>query len=229
MKAILLCLFACLFACLGATAFSEENRVVKFHEMPSEKFWKLDAVKEDLEFDHLDLALLDAAVFHETNRRRIENDLPSLKFKAILREAARIQVRAMIKLEKVSHLHPDPEKKTMRDRFDFLGIETRRMAENVAMTFGIRYKSGEKFYTRKKDGRTVFSIEPNGPPIPPHTYKSFAEHLLDEWMASPGHRKNILTPGLKCLGVSSLHDRSGLGMDSFYSAQEFSGKITGPD
>jgi len=193
--------------------------------MPSGEFWKLDALDEEFDFEHLDLALLDAAVFHETNRRRIENDLTALTFKPVLREAARIQSRGMIRQEKVSHRHPDPAKKTVRDRFDFLGIETRLLAENVAMVFGIRYKSGDKFYTRKQDGRTVFSVEPDGPPIPPHTYASFAKHLLDEWMASPGHRKNILLPGAICLGVSSLHDRSSLGMDTFYSAQEFSGEI----
>lgn len=232
-------LLLAVFACLGASVRGEENsseksspgsdRTVKFHEMKAGKFWKLDAVKEEIDFEHIDFVLLDAAVFHETNRRRMDNDLTALKFKPVLREAARIQVRGMIRMGKVSHQHPDPNKKTMRDRFDFLGIETRLLAENVAMTFGIRYQSGDEFYSRKKDGRTIFSVEANGPPIPPHSYASFAKHLLDEWMASPSHRKNILTPGLVCLGVSSLHDRSGFGMDSFYSAQEFSGKITAQD
>ena len=41
----------------------------------------------------------------------------------------------------------------MPDRFDFLGIRTKAMAENVAESFGIRYKSGEKVYTRKAYGK----------------------------------------------------------------------------
>lgn len=99
-------------------------------------------------------------------------------------------------------------------------------AENVAMVFGIRYKSGTEVYKRKEEGRMVFSEQPGEKSIPPHTYTTFSEHLLAEWMASPGHRQNILKKELKTLGVSSLHDRAALGMDAFYSAQEFAGKIS---
>ncbi len=202
------------------------QRLLDLHRMPASEFGDLEAVGQPIDFDHIDSALLDAAVFHETNRRRAENNLPSLDFEPILREAARIQARGMRQLGKVTHVHPDEEKRQMPDRFDFLGIFTNAMAENVAESFGIRYKSGEKVYTRKADGKKVFSREPDGPPIQPHTYATFAVSLLDAWMASPGHKKNILAEQVSQLGTAALHDRSALGMDTFYCAQEFSGALT---
>ncbi len=194
--------------------------------MPPEEFAKVEKLRTPIDFENIDLALLDAAVFHETNRRRVENDLPALDFEPVLREAAAVQVRGMIRMQTISHKHPDADKKTLGDRFGLLGIDTDMLAENVAMTFGISYESGTKVYKQRKAGRMVFSDKPGGTPIPPHTYASFSEHLLAEWMASPGHRRNILTKDLMTLGTSSLHDRSALGMDAFYSAQEFAGRVT---
>ncbi len=200
-------------------------RIVKLHGMSPEDFAKLPEAGEALDFEKLDQGLLDAAVFHETNRRRIRKGLSPLAFEPVLREAAAMQVRGMTRMREISHKHPDADKKTMGDRFGLLGIDTRMRAENVAMVFGIRYESGTDVYKRMKRGRAVFSLQAGGPPIPPHSYSSFATHLLDEWMASPGHRKNILTADLKTLGTSSMHDRPAMGMDKFYCAQEFAGRV----
>jgi uncharacterized protein YkwD len=202
------------------------GRVLELHKMPHEEFGKVEKLKTPIDFDNIDLALLDAAVFHETNRHRVENDLPPLGFEPVLREAAAVQVRGMIRMQEVSHKHPDADKKTLSDRFELLEIDTDILAENVAMVFGIRYESGTDFYKRRKAGGLVFSEKPDGPPIPPHTYASFSEALLVDWMASPGHRRNILRKSLRTLGTSSLHDKSALGMDTFYSAQEFAGQVT---
>lgn len=63
-------------------------------------------------------------------------------------------------IQDVSHEHPDPDKKTMGDRFELLGINTDILAQNVAMVFGIRYESGTEFYKRRKAGGMVFSEQP---------------------------------------------------------------------
>jgi uncharacterized protein YkwD len=200
---------------------AQPDRSTRLHTMPPEDFGKLPEAGHELDFEHLDHRLLAAAIFHETNRRRAEHKLPALEPMPGLREAARIQARGMRKEEVVSHTHPDESKKTLSDRLDLLGIKGRFFAENVAMTFGLRYESGEPFYTRREDGRQIPSIEPDGPPIPPHTYQSFAADLLDQWMNSPGHRENILSEDARMLGTWALHDRSPEGMDSLYSVQVF--------
>lgn len=202
-------------------AAQRADRVEELHEQAPEAFWKRPALKEEIDFDKIDRALLDAAVFHETNRRRAKHDLPPLKFRPKLREAARLQARAMVKLGKVTHENPAKNEKMPSDRMKLLGLDGHYYAENVAMVFGIRYKSGEQVYPRELEGREVFSKKPGGKPIQPHSYASFAKYLLDEWMASPGHRKNILSKEPEFLGVSCLHDRPATDMDRFYCAQEF--------
>jgi len=164
--------------------------------------------------------LLEAAVFHETNRRRAEERLPALRYDAKAHEMARIQARAMAKGQFVEHENPDPKLRTMQDRAKAVGLQPRVLAENVASAFGRRYKSGQNFYVRQENGRTIYSYEPEGPAIPMHTYLSSAEALVESWMQSPGHRKNILHKEPEYLGCAcELAKKSG--METFYCAQEF--------
>lgn len=202
-------------------AVSGQERAERLHEMDPGKFRELAEAGDGIDFKHIDQHLLAAAVFHETNRRRIENDLDPLGYKHGLREAARIQASGMRREEMISHQHPDESKETLSDRLALLGIKGRYFAENVAMTFGIEYESGEPLYPRQEDGVRILSDQPDGAPIPPHTYLSFAEALLDTWMNSPGHRKNIVATEPRLLGTSCLHDRMADGMDRFYSVQVF--------
>lgn len=74
-----------------------------------------------LDFEHIDQPLLAVAVFHETNRRRIGNDLDPLGYKRGLREAARIQASGMGREEMISHQHPDESKETLSDRLPCAG------------------------------------------------------------------------------------------------------------
>ena len=52
------------------------ERVLQLHKMPPDEFRKIEKLTAPIDFENIDLALLDAAVFHETNRHRVENDLP---------------------------------------------------------------------------------------------------------------------------------------------------------
>ncbi len=214
----LACLSISLLLCGPASAQQSPQQL---HEMTAEKFSTLPAADEPIDFDHVDLALLDAAVFHETNRQRVQEKLPALSYHAALREVARVQSRGMILQQEVTHTHPDEDLKTMSDRMKSLEITGRYFAENVAMVFGIRYQSGNNVYPRLVEGKRVYAREPDGTAIAPHTYRTFANNLVGEWMASPGHRKNILASDPRFLGVSCLHDRAALGMDRFYCTQEF--------
>ncbi len=197
------------------------ERAKALHEEDPKVFFERPETSEAINFDHIDQALLAAAVFHETNRRRDDQELPALAYLPVLREAARVQARAMVREGEATHMHPDEVLKTPSDRLRHLGLDGRFSAENVAMVFGIRYESGEQVYTREVDGVRIFSREPAGDPIQPHSYQSFAKALLDAWMKSPGHRKNILSPEPELLGTACLDDRSAKGMDRFFCAQVF--------
>ena len=206
---------------VAAEPADDRDRAAELHREDSSEFRDRPELGKPIDFENIDNALLDAAVFHETNLRRDGHELPPLGFKPELREAARIQSAAMMRGRMISHRNPDPELETLSDRLDQLEVQGRYFAENVAMVFGVQYESGEPFFSREEGDELILSKKPEGPPIPPHTYQSFAESLLDSWMESPGHRKNILSTKPELLGASCVHARPEDGMDRFYCTQVF--------
>ncbi len=212
-----------------ATTDSKSQRLGKswFTEYNSITFRQVPKAGQPLDLRRLDLDLLDAAVFHETNRRRQQHGLAPLPYSGKVRQMASIQSRAMAQSGIVSHEHPEPSKKTVADRARFVGLQPSFLAENVASSFGRKYKSGQKFFVREEGGRKLYSYEPDGPPIPMHTYLSFAEALVDEWMASPGHRENLLHSAPQFLGCACEAGRNNSGIETFYCTQDFFAPLKG--
>ncbi|MCB1131475.1 MAG: hypothetical protein KDN05_10130 [Verrucomicrobiae bacterium] len=201
---------------------SDSKRILHLHqELSASEFFQREDVKKPIDFSDIDQALLSAAVFHETNRRRAEHDLPALKYLPKLREAALIQARDLRERQVIGHRGSEPDIRTLGDRFEKVGLRPRFRAENVATVFGVRYEAGTKLFTREENGERIFSKKPDGPAIEPHSYRSFAKNLLDAWMDSPGHRKNILHSSPTHLATASLHRPSEKQPDRFYCAQEF--------
>jgi uncharacterized protein YkwD len=193
-----------------------------FTEYDERSFRKLPIANQPIDPERVNRQLLDAAVFHETNRRRAAENLEPLRYDARARKAAAIQSRAMAKAGVVSHENPKPDASSLTDRARLAGLTRPAfLAENVASAFGRRYRSGEKFYVREENGRKVYSAEPDGPPIPMHTYLSFASALVDSWMSSPGHRKNILASEARFLGCSCVRGEERTALDIYYCAQVF--------
>lgn len=209
--------------------FDRERASALHQDFTFETFADLPEASEQIAFSGVDYELLAAAVFHETNRRRAAHNLSILGYREELMEAAAIQATGMRRSERVSHQHPDQETRTLADRVDHVGLTPAFSAENVAMTFGLRYEGGRPVVPSEKNGATVFSYEPGGEPIESHTYLSFARALLDQWMDSPGHRKNILHQEPEQLGAAHAHGTSGIGMDIFYCAQVFFTELNVPE
>jgi uncharacterized protein YkwD len=144
--------------------------------------------------DRLDPALLSSAIHEQTDLRRRKEGKPRLERDARLDEAARMHAAAMARHNYLSHTDPHrSERRTPADRARLAGFRPRFLAENVATHFAIQYESGRKVIPVNTRDGTRFSYRPGAPPIPPHTYGSFAASLLDSWMESPGHRENILS------------------------------------
>jgi uncharacterized protein YkwD len=192
-----------------------------FTNYTSQSFRSLPAATTPISLDRFNQELLDAAVFHETIRRRLQNGLSPCEYHSKVREAARLQSVAMAKRRFVEHVNPDPRQRTFSDRAKLVGLRPRLLAENVASAFGRRYKSGMEFFVRQERGEKIYSYQPNGAPIPMHTYISFAEALLDEWMESPGHRKNILLDSAKYLGCACVRSSDDTVIETFYCTQVF--------
>ena len=172
-----------------------------FVDHTAETFSNQEAAQQAIAPQRIDADLLDAAVFHETNRRRQRHGLAPLGFDARAREAARLQSAAMAEHGFVGHDNPfDAELRTPMDRAQRAGLAPKFLAENVANAFVRAYEEGARVHVRTENGKRVLSEEPGGPPIPMQDYVGFAAALLDDWMDSPGHRRNILHSAPEYLG-----------------------------
>jgi uncharacterized protein YkwD len=193
-----------------------------FRDYDGQTFPRLVLAQQPINSEAPDTNLLAAAVFHETNQRRKAHGLPVLTFHAGAAQAAAIQAAIMAERGVVTHENPGhPGRETLKARLKFVGLRPRFAAENVATAFGLQYTSGKPFYVRTVNDRRVFSYEPDGEAMRVHTYLSFAKVLVDQWMQSPGHRKNILTSSAGSLGTSCQPGTSSQSMPIFYCVQVF--------
>lgn len=194
----------------------------KWYALAPDAFAALPETQKTIQLSVLDRRLLAAAVHHATNQERAKHQLPPLQYEPAAAEAARLQADVMAKEKFLGHENDfDPALKTPLNRIRKVGLKPRFIAENVALEFARQYRSGDTFYTRTVNGETVFSAAPDGPPLPMHSYASFAAALLDGWMHSPDHRANILSDKPQRLGCSGAPARDSTGLEVFYCAQVF--------
>ncbi len=122
---------------------------------------------------------VEVYVHEEVNAVREENDVSPLDWDPALQEIARYHSGRMATEEFVAHTAPDGE--TLRDRYEKFGYECRietssntymAGAENIAKTYHHENVIGQ--------GRLT-------------TEREVAEAIVESWMASAGHRENLLT------------------------------------
>jgi uncharacterized protein YkwD len=181
-----------------------------------------------IDFGRIDYPLMNAALFYETNRRRAAQGKTPFAHSPALEKAASLHSRDMAEMGFLSHENPyDPRKETPWQRMALFGVGGGLRAENITDAFGIRYSPGTPVIVPDEGGE--FVDYSSRKVIPPHTYKSFAESVLDGWMGSPPHRANILDVDLLYLGCGAYHyNNSGFyGMDQFKATQCFASQENG--
>ncbi len=197
------------------------NQKNYYTELNLENFREEPLFHEDLDFDSLDFSRIDAVIYYITNEERARENLSFLAFSPELERSAQMHSKDMYEKNFFSHTNPySGKKKSPADRAALAGISNPYLAENIAESYGLRYTSGEKVYKR---GSGKFSYETDGELIKPHTYLSFAESLVNDWMNSKGHRKNILSDKALQLGcgVYLYYDNSFNNMPTFKATQNF--------
>lgn len=202
---------------------NDEDSSGSLYQMAPSEFFKKENVEEKIDFQHINHSLLSAAIFHETNEKRKKHGKEQLRHLPRLDEASRLHARDMADHEYVAHINPREQKlQTPRERIGEVGLkDIRFLAENVASNFGIQYEPGKTLYPKEKDGETEYSYQQGGKPIENHTYRSFSENLVEDWMNSPGHRKNILSKKPKFLGAGCSMGEGDKGPVKFYCVQLF--------
>lgn len=168
----------------------------------------------------IDQALLDAAILAEVNFERCRKGLSALVTEPRLRATAETHSRWMAKTQTVSHDSTVRGQQSLRDRLKHSGVSFRAGAENIGMLHYFQI-DGRTFLTRNS-GSCKFAAQ-DGTPLPPHSYESLARAAVSYWMASPGHRKNILNRKVKMVGTAASVNTGAEFCGTVYLTQTFAG------
>ena len=178
----------------AAPATVKPQKPSQLFELSASEFKGLGVAEQRLDSRRMDQTLLAAALFHEANVRRQQAGRMPLRHDTRLDRAALLHAASMVRDQFFDHVHPGrADLRTPKERVLSVGFNPMFISENIATHFDIRYQSGAPLYRVPRENGGGFSTTPDGPPIAHHTYRSFAVSLMDEWMASEGHRQNILS------------------------------------
>jgi len=163
-------------------------------------YTQFDAFNQAIDSKNIDEALLNAAIFYETNKQRAVQKFELLVFDSRLSKAAQGHSNDMVSRNFFSHTSPIASKKELIDRVKLEGISTSYVGENIIQGFVIQIGE-DPYYPPSTPGGDFTRAD--GSVIGMYTYSEFAAYLVGRWMNSPGHRRNILDPKFTKLGCGS--------------------------
>jgi len=213
-----------LTGCGGSVAQTTESAAEQFMDARpaplNQSNWdRSPAFREEMNFQNLDLARIQIAIYFATNEARLRNGLPAVPRHEALERTAQKWTDRMVARDFFDHTDPFSRAwRTPKDRLGREGVVNPMPSENIAIEIGLEYTSGEPVYPLSARGK--FSRTPDGPPIPTHTYASFARDVVKGWMNSPGHRRNILDPKVQQMGGAATMYWQG-NFPAFKAAQVF--------
>lgn len=167
----------------------------------------------------IDYGLLDAAFRAEVNRHRCANGLPALKPARPLTRQAIGHSRWMAKARKLTHDSTVRGRRKLVDRLKASGLKFRVGSENIGHV--TRYRIDDGRFIVEDAQACRFSR--GGQTLPVHTYASLARHAVRLWMASPGHRRNLLDPRVRKVANAAAFDPASPHCGRFWMTQNFVG------
>lgn len=138
--------------------------------------------------DHFDDQMMRQAVVKVVNEHRAKLGMRALIANDLVQKAAQDQVDYLNSSGKWSHEQANANKRTPKERIQFYGGTVRKFGENLADIYVVR-KCSVYMEDGSMDTATLT------------TYRAAAEKLLNAWLQSSGHRKNIETPEFTRTGI----------------------------
>lgn len=203
--------------------YSENWKIDDYKKFDEKTFRKNKSFNEKINFDNIDYPRLSACIFYATNEQRVKYNLSRVEFNIYLEKSASLHSKNMVENNFFSHNDStNPKYATHKDRAFSAGIANPMIAENIAESFGIQYRAGANVFPVNME-KGDFSYTYNGSIIPNHTYLSFADQVIDQWMNSSGHRANILSYNALELGCGAYfyRDKKFYNMAKFTVTQNF--------
>ena len=121
-----------------------------------------------------------------------------------------------------AHETPEAGERTMRQRIDKAGVAYRRAAENIITGYFMVYEAGRSYFV-KDAGACRFAYADTEEALMRQTYATLGKGLVARWLASPGHRANILTPEMTRHGAALAPAGNDALCGEFYATQVFAG------
>ncbi len=185
------CFFIVIFTITNITYSQSDWKAGYYQKYNLENFRAYKAFHDTIDVNNFDYRLANAAVFYITNEIRSKKRLSAISYNEKLEVAAYFHSKDMAEKKYFNHINPKNKKrKTPNDRATLAGVDNPFAAENITEGFILDYEPGKNVYLK---GKGKFSYKPNGELIPTLTYIELAEVLLDAWMHSPPHKKNIVS------------------------------------
>ena len=166
----------------------------------------------------VDQVLFSNLVIYHTNVERCRRGMRALQMTNGTLRSAVVLAEGMARDRNYSHTLNEPGVRTLSDRLHYSGESFRRGGENIALNFF--FVLNGRSYT---GGGCNFRYQDSGQPVPRHSYASMAQELVAGWMASAGHRENILNRRFTRMAAAIGLDRRGQLCGQVYAAQAFAG------
>ncbi len=196
----------------------QKNSEPNYYALGSEEFFNLEILSQKIEIEDLDRELLEAAIFFASNEARTSENEKPLHFNKHLKKAARFHVDYLEDKKIVDHLNRHNRKyREPKDRIQKFGGNFRSTSENLALIATLNLAEGGQYFENSKGEK----VNRDNEPLEALTYSELARKVVDGWMNSAGHRKNLLGnyTHLGC-GVSKISfDKDGI--PEIYFAQNF--------
>ncbi len=160
-----------------------------YYQYSTTEFFDLSPVNQRIDVKSFDRELLEAAVFHASNEVRTKRRKSVYKFSPVLQKAARFHADYISEHKRVIHKNTrDKKYETPYKRIvAFGGDDFNGVAENLAMITPLKLEKDNMYFI--KNGKPV---DQQGNPFDMMTYGEMARQVVDGWMLSKGHRKNLM-------------------------------------
>ncbi|MEM8802235.1 MAG: CAP domain-containing protein [Pseudomonadota bacterium] len=166
-------------------------------------------------------ALLDSVVRAEVNFHRCRAGLSALRDagSGLDRQAAK-HSQWMARSQQLSHRSTVPGLATLKQRVTASGVNYRTGSENIGMVH--RYQIDNRRFKILNSGQCKFATK-EGQALPAHSYASLGRHIVNLWMNSPGHRKNILDRRVTRVSTAVAFDPNAKYCGRYWLTQNFIG------
>jgi len=166
----------------------------------------------------IDQSLFDAAVTAETNARRCRAGLHALNVEQRLRRAAATHSDWMARTGQLTHVSTVRGQRTVPERIQSSNVRLSGGAENIG--YVPRMNFPEPRFRIVNGDRCEFRSNA-GAPVASHSYATLARKIVDEWMASASHRRNILNANMTRVSHAVAFDGRSPHCGRYFITQHF--------